>query len=73
MSSMAASRKPIYFRKFASHEAAEAAELDYWLSLTPEERVEAVGSCLVDQLRLQGKTDGSPPRLRRVCRVLKRQ
>ena len=63
----------VFFRKFKGYREAEEGELDFWLSLTPEQRVAAVDSCLIDQLRLQGKSDANPPRLRRVCRVIKRK
>jgi len=65
--------KKIFFRKFKNHREAERAEPDYWLSLTPEERVAAVDSCLSDQLKLEGKSRASLPRLRRVCRIVKRK
>ena len=72
--SMAARKKQkAFFRKFSSYREAEERVLDYWLTLTPEERVAAVDSCLIDQLRLQGKSDVSPPRLRKTCRVIRRK
>jgi len=65
-------KRKIYFRKFKNYMEAERAELDFWLSLKPEERVGAVDSCLLDSLRLKGKLNESPPRLQGVCRILKR-
>ncbi len=45
--------------------AAEKADLAYWLSKTPEERIEAV-----EVLRRQ--VYGSPSRLQRIARVIQR-
>ena len=55
-------------RIFKNKKEEEEAELDFWLSLTPEERVEAVDSCLFDYLKLKNE---HKQRLRRVLRVLK--
>lgn len=65
--------KKIYFRKFKNFAEAEQNEFEFWLSMKPEKRVAVVDSCLIDFLRLQGKSDDSPPRLQRVCRVIKRK
>lgn len=45
-------------------------DLDPWLKMTPEERVEWVGECVLDGLRVKGQSD--IPRLRRVYRITQR-
>ena len=45
-------------------------DLSPWLDLSPEQRIELVGECVLDGIRLEGKRD--VPRLRRVHRVLER-
>ncbi len=65
-------RRKIYFRNFTNIRQAEEAEPDFWLSMKPEKRVMVVDSCLLDHLKLQGKSNERPPRLRRVCRIVKR-
>jgi len=56
-------------RKFQDPEEAERADREYWLSLTPEERIEAVELCRLDYWRMRGE---KPQGLRRVLRVLER-
>jgi hypothetical protein len=64
------SRRALTVRTFDSHEDAAAADLDYWLSLTPEERLDAVADCVRAYLELRHEPE---QRLRRVCRVLEPQ
>lgn len=66
-------KRKIYFRKFKSFADAGKSEFDFWLKMKPEKRVAAVDSCLIDFLRLQGKSDDSPPRLQRVCHIIKQK
>ena len=54
-------------RIFPSHEAAEKAEAEYWRSMTPQQRLNAVGECVREYLRMNGEPE---PRFRRVYRVL---
>ena len=54
-------------RVFASHEEAEKADMAYWRSLTPQQRLDAVGECVREYLRLRHEPE---QRLLRVCRVL---
>jgi hypothetical protein len=54
-------------RKFSSHAEAEAADRDYYLSLTPEQRMDMLLELVA---RLQGD---APKRLERVYRVVKRE
>jgi hypothetical protein len=60
---------PRVVRVFASHEEAERAEIDYWLSLTGEQRLDAVGECVREYLALRHEPEQG---LRRVHRVLER-
>lgn len=53
---------------FKSKKDAEESNLNFWLSLTPEERIEGVDSCLHDYLKIKNERE---QRLRRVFRVLK--
>ena len=47
-------------------------DFDFWFdSMSPEQRVEAVGDCLLSALKTRGVHD--LPRLRRVHRVVERQ
>ena len=57
-------------RVFHSFEEAEASEQDYWLSLTPEQRLDAVGECVREYLALRNEPE---QRLHRVYRVCSRQ
>lgn len=54
---------------FSSHAEAEAAEARYWASLTPQERLDAVGECVREYLRLRHEPEQG---FRRVYRVLER-
>ena len=54
-------------RVFFSHEAAEKADLEYWLALTPQERLDAVGECVREYLALKNEPE---QRFRRIYRVL---
>jgi hypothetical protein len=45
-------------------------DLAPWIEMTPGERLELIGECVLDGLRLEGKRD--VPRLRRVHRVTQR-
>jgi hypothetical protein len=60
-------RRELSVRTFDSHEDAAAADLDYWLSLTPEQRLDAVADCVRAYLELRHEPE---QRLRRVCRVI---
>lgn len=52
-------------RKFDSFEEAEQADLEYYRSLTPEQRLDIL-------FELVAQVNGeNPPRLERVCRVVK--
>jgi hypothetical protein len=51
-------------------ERADLADLAFWGTMTPEQRVVAVQGCLESALKAQGKT--VVPRLRRIARVVKR-
>lgn len=55
-------------RIFKNFKEAEENELSYWLSLTPEERLEAVDDCVRDYLKIK---DEYKQGFRRVLRVLK--
>jgi len=55
-------------RIFKNKKDAEESNLNFWLSLTPEERIEGVDSCLHDYLKIRNERK---QRLRRVLRVLK--
>ncbi len=54
-------------QKFSSHVEAEEADRKYYASLTPEQRL----NILLELVR-RGQGD-PPPRLERVCRIIKRQ
>jgi hypothetical protein len=47
-----------------SFEEMEDVDLDFWLSMTPEDRLRAMWSAVEDMLALQGE-NGPPPRLQR--------
>jgi len=47
-----------------SFEEMEAVDLDFWLAMTPEDRLRAMWSAMEDQLALQGE-NGPSPRLQR--------
>lgn len=51
-------------------EHAQATDLEFWLQLTPEQRVDAMGDCLLDWLKARGIDE--VPRLRRVSRRAQR-
>lgn len=57
-------------RVFSSHEEAERAEMAYWLSLSAEQRFDAVGECVREYLAIRNEPE---QRLRRVHRVLERE
>ena len=50
-------------KRFSSHEEASAEDLEYWLSLTPEQRLDAVGECVREYLELNHESE------QRFCRV----
>ncbi|MDJ0764808.1 MAG: hypothetical protein QNJ97_17640 [Myxococcota bacterium] len=56
-------------RRFASHQAAQQAGWEYWLSLSPEERLDAVGECVREYLALRNESEQG---FYRVYRVLQR-
>jgi hypothetical protein len=45
-------------------------DLDPWLRLSPAQRVELIGECVLDGLRVKGQSD--VPRMQRVCRMVQR-
>ena len=45
-------------------------DLEYWLSKTPEERISAIEFL---RQQLYETEDGSPPRLQRVAKIIKRK
>lgn len=55
---------------FTSHAEADAAELAYWRTLSPEERLDAVGECVRHYLALKNEPE---QRFCRVYKVLDRQ
>ena len=59
-----------FVRTFASHEEAARAEAEYWLAMTPEERLDAVGECVREYQRLHHEPESG---FHRVCRVLERK
>ena len=48
--------------------SSDVRDLEYWLSLTPSQRLECVDQCVLDYLKLHGK---NKRRLRRVFRIIK--
>lgn len=67
---MGTERRRKIIRIFDSHEAADRAEFEYWLSLTPQERIDVVGECVREFLALKNEPE---QRLSRVYRVLERE
>lgn len=55
---------------FRSHAEAEKADLEYWLALTPQERLDAVRECVIEYLRMRNEPE---PGFQRVHRVLERK
>jgi hypothetical protein len=49
---------------------ADEYDAEFWRTMSPEERVNAVHGCLESSLKAQGKT--RVPRLRRIARVVER-
>jgi len=45
-------------------------QLEHWFALTPEQRIDLVGECVVDGLRVKGQCE--VPRMQRVYRILER-
>ncbi len=45
-------------------------DLEPWIRLTPEQRIELIGECVLDGLRVKGQSD--IPRLRRIYRIVER-
>ncbi|MBN2343830.1 MAG: hypothetical protein JXR45_20195 [Deltaproteobacteria bacterium] len=58
---------PFTVSTFDSAQDAEADDLRYWLSLSPEERLDAVGECVQQYLEL---TNEPEQRFQRVYKVL---
>lgn len=56
-------------RVYNSHQEAEAANLAYYRSLTPERRLRILFQIIADH---EGGADASQGRLQRVCRVIRR-
>lgn len=54
-------------RKFKSHAEQEAADREFYRSLTPQERVDLMLRIIHEANR------DAPPRLERVCRIIKRE
>lgn len=62
----------VWEARVLTQDEAEEADFRFWYDeMTPEERVLAVGDCLLSALRAKG--ENAIPRLRRVCRVLERE
>jgi hypothetical protein len=61
--------QPKTVRIFSSHAEAQEAEIEYWLSLTPEQRLDAVGECVREYLALRNEPEQG---FRRVYRVFER-
>ena len=58
--------------RIVSQDEAKEEDFRFWYEdLTPEERVRAVEDCLLSSLKARGVNE--IPRLRRVCRVVKRK
>jgi hypothetical protein len=53
-------------RVFSSFEEAEAADIAYWRSLTPEQRLDAVGECVRHYLALRNEPEQGFCRVYRV-------
>jgi hypothetical protein len=65
-------RRRMTVRKFASHAEADAADVAYWRSVSPEGRLEAVWDLVRSYSEMQGQS-GDQLRLQRsVCRVERR-
>ena len=59
-------------RRFTSHAAADAHDVEYWTAIGPDRRLEMVWDLTLDHRSLQGLS-GDQPRLQRsVCRVERR-
>lgn len=58
-------------RVLGEHEAEEEDFRFWYEEMTPEDRVRAVEACLLSSLKAKGVNE--IPRLRRVCRVVKRK
>jgi hypothetical protein len=62
----------VWEARVLTQEEEEEADFLFWYEgMTPEERVRAVGDCLLSSLRARGVN--AIPRLRRVCRVVERK
>lgn len=48
----------------------EQEDIGSWLRLSPEQRVELIGECVIDGLRVKGQSD--VPRLRRIYSIVER-
>ncbi len=57
-------------RVFDSHAEAEKAEFEYWLGMTPQQRLDAVGECVREYLRLRNEPEQG---FQRVYRVLEQK
>lgn len=56
-------------RVYKSHEEAEAADLDYYRKLTPEQRLRILLKIIADH---HGSEYAPPSRLQRVCQITQR-
>lgn len=70
MSAEAKTPRKRFVRVFSSHEEAEKEESSYWRAMTPQQRLDAVGECVREYLRLRNEPE---QRLRRVYRVLEQK
>ena len=62
----------VWEARVLSQDEAEEEDFRFWYEeLTPEERVRAVEECLLSSLKAKGVNE--IPRLRRVCRIVKRK
>lgn len=62
----------VWEARVLSEDEAEEEDFRFWYEeMTPEERVRAVEECLLSSLRAKGINE--IPRLRRVCRIVKRK
>ncbi len=63
-------RGRLWTAKVVPRELEAEEDFRFWQSMTPAQRVNAVGACLLSTLKTQGIHE--LPRLRRVCRVIER-
>jgi len=59
-----------HVRVFNSNDEADEAEAEYWERMTPEERLDSVGECVREYLRMRHEPE---PGFHRVCKVLEQK